>query len=60
LVPSQVASPPFGGSHAEHEVPHVLGSLLRTQVSPHWCVPEGQSQVPFWQLPPSAAPESGG
>ena len=34
-VPSQVAVPPIGGGHAVHEVPHVFGSVLLTQLPPH-------------------------
>jgi hypothetical protein len=54
LVPSHVASPPFGGWHAEHDPPHVLGSRLLTQAAPHSCCPDGQEQVPSWQLAPLA------
>jgi hypothetical protein len=52
-VPSQVALPPVGTGHAEHEVPHEPVDVLLEQVPLQSCVPLGQAQALLWQvLPP--------
>lgn len=56
FVPSHVAVPSIGASHAEHDWLHVAGSRSETHASPQRCLPCSQATGAVPPAPPSAPP----